>query len=143
MIYNLISGIEQAIRREFPESTYRIYTENTEQGMEKPCFFILCMKQSSNAKLGRRFMLNTSFDVQYFTSIGNNECWEAAEKLRSLLGEITVDGCLVRGSNLNFGVESGVVRFFIDYNLPMMQEQEAVEFMEEVTVYGKASEREN
>lgn len=142
MINNLISGIGQAIRSDFPEEAYRIYTEKIEQGLEKPCFFILCANQRYDAKLGSRFMLNTSFDVQYFSSLGNNDCWEVAEKLRGFLEEITVDGSLVQGTSINYRVENGVLHFLIDYNIPMMHEKDAVEFMEEVTVYGKkANER--
>lgn len=138
MISKLMTGIEHAIREEFPETTYKIYTETTEY--DSPCFFILCISQSRNAKLGDRFMLNTSFEVQYFSGRGNNECWEVAEKLRELLDVISLGEDLVQGRNGNYRVDSGVLHFVMDYNLPMMREQDAVDFMEEVTVYGKARE---
>lgn len=139
MISKLMTGIEQAIRTEFPETTYKIYTEATE--VVSPCFFILCVSQSRNAKLGDRFILNTTFEVQYSSGRGNNECWEVAEKLRELLDVISLGGDLVQGRNGNYRVDSGVLHFVIDYNIPMMREQDVVDFMEEVTVYGKASER--
>lgn len=73
MVNKLITGIGQAIRREFPETTYKIYTEKTEQDLKRPCFFILCVNQRREAKLNERFRLNSSFDVQYFPYVGNVE----------------------------------------------------------------------
>ncbi|WMI82025.1 phage tail terminator family protein [Anaerotignum sp. MB30-C6] len=139
MINNLITGITQAIRREFPEPYFGIYTEKTDQLMQKPCFFILCVNLSHKAKLGNRFIFKSSFDVQYFSEVGNNECWEVAEKLRGLLEEIGVDGHLVQGSSINYRVESGMLHFLIDYNVPMVHGNNAVEFMERVKVFGKTS----
>lgn len=135
MISKLMTGIEQAIRKEFPETTYKIFTEATER--VSPCFFILCVSQSRNAKLGDRFILNTSFEVQYFSGSGNNECWGVAEKLRELLDVISLEEDLVQGRNGNYRVDNGVLHFVMDYNIPMMRRQDAVDFMEEVTVYGK------
>ncbi len=137
MINDLMTGISQAIRREFPETTHSIYTEETEQVMQIPYFFILCVSQSHNAKLDNRFFLDSSFDVQYYPKVGCNECWEVAEQLRGLLEEVLVDGSLVRGNNMSYKVENGVLHFVIDYNLPMIYEKEAVELMGGVTIYGK------
>jgi hypothetical protein len=143
MIHDLITGITEAIRSEFAEETYCVYTESPEEGAQVPYFYILCVNQSHNAKLGGRFTLNSSFDVAYFPSVGNNECWEVAEKLRALLDQITVGGDLIQGTSINYGVDSGVLHFLINYNLPMVYKEDTVEFMEEVTVNGKVSETGN
>lgn len=137
MVDKLITGIAQAIRGGFPEESYLIYTEKTEQGIQEPCFFILCVTQDHTAKLGGRFWLNTSFDVHYFPEVGNDESWKVAETLRELLEWIMVDGNLIRGTSINYRVEDEVFHFFIDYNLPMTHSKDAVEFMEEVKIHGK------
>lgn len=137
MINDLMTGISQAIRRKFPETTHSIYTEGTEEVMQVPYFYILCVSQSHKAKLDNRFSLDSSFAIQYFPKAGSNECWEVAEQLCGLLEEIFVDGSLVRGSNMGHKVENGALHFLIDYNLPMMYEKEAVELMGEVTIYEK------
>ena len=42
MINEIIDGISVAINTEFGDD-YEIYTESIEQGLEEPCFSILCL----------------------------------------------------------------------------------------------------
>ena len=139
MVNKLIAGIAEAIRKGFPTATHKIYTEKTEQGIQKPCFFILCVSQWHDAKLRDRFRLDASFDIHYFPKLGNAENWDTAETLRSFLEWITIDGNLIRGSSINYKIEDGILHFFIDYNLNMTQKAGTYEYMEEVKVYGKVS----
>lgn len=139
MVNKLITGIAEAIRKEFPVVTYKIYTEKTEQGIQKPCFFILCVSQWHDAKLRDRFRLDASFDIHYFPQTGNAENWDTAETLQSLLEWITIDSNLIRGSSINYKIEDGILHFFIDYNLNMRHKGETYEYMEEVKVNGKIS----
>lgn len=137
MVGDLITGIAQGIRAIFPEEPYKIYTERTEQGINEPCFFILCITQSHDSELGDRFMLNISFDIHYFPKNGNKECWEVADALRGILEWITVGEDLIRGINMNQRVENGVLHSFVDYNLHMTHKKIPDVYMGEVNVYGK------
>lgn len=141
MVNKLITGIGQAIRREFPETTYKIYTEKIEQDLKRPCFFILCVNQWHEAKLNDRFHLNSSFDVHYFPNVGNAEGWETAEKLWSILEWITLQDVLIRGSSMNYKIEDGILHFFVDYNVSMDRKKEPNVFMEEVKVNGEISKK--
>jgi hypothetical protein len=140
VVNKLITGIAQAIRKEFPATTYKVYTEKTEQGIRKPCFFILCVTQNHEARLKDRFRLESTFDIHYFPKNGNAEGWEVAEKLRMILEWITLDGDFLLGSNMNYKMEDGVLHFFVDYTLNMVHKKEPYDFMEEVKVYGKIRE---
>ncbi|WP_313524824.1 phage tail terminator family protein [Anaerotignum sp.] len=141
MVNKLITGIGQAIRREFPETTYKIYTEKTEQDLKRPCFFILCVNQRREAKLNERFRLNSSFDIQYFPYVGNVEGGETAGKLWLVLEWVTIDDALIRGSSMNYKIEDGILHFFVDYNVSMDRKKEPNVFMEEVKVNGEISKK--
>ena len=49
MVNQLIMAIARAIRKEFQQE--KIFTDSVEQGIETPCFFILCISQKEFAKL--------------------------------------------------------------------------------------------
>ena len=42
MINSIIEGISASLNAEFGDD-YTIYTENVEQGLKEPCFFISCI----------------------------------------------------------------------------------------------------
>ena len=143
MVNKLITGIAEAIRKEFPVSTHKIYTEKTEQGTKEPCFFILCITQWHDPKLKDRFRLNTSFDIHYFPKAGNAEGWEVAERLRLLLEWVAIDDALIRGTSINYKMEDGTLHFFVDYNFNMDTKKEPYAYMEEVKVNGKIAKAGN
>lgn len=141
MVNKIILGIANGIRKVYPEAEYEVYTEGVEQGIEEPCFFILCITQNHEGRLQHNFDLYNSFDVHYYPKKGNGECWEVAEKLRSLLKYINVDGELIRGSKINCRIEDGVLHFFVDYNLRMKCIKISEEHMERVKVHGEIGAR--
>ena len=69
MLNKIITGISQALDAEFnseENEEYTIYTEDVEQGLEEPCFFIFSLKPSSKQLVGNRYDRKYPFDIHYF-----------------------------------------------------------------------------
>lgn len=136
MINDIISGITNGIYQEFG-SGYKIYTENIEQGLTEPCFFIAVLEAQQTRIIGNRYMLTAVLDVHYFpaTKAKNKEMQEAAQRLHSILQRITLlDGDMLNGFDLNWETVEDVLHFFVSYKPTVKYQQAAEEAMAEVTV---------
>lgn len=134
MLNKIITGISQALDSEFNAdgNEYTIYTENVEQGLETPCFFIFKLKPSSKQLVGNRYDRKYPFDVHYFPKDKENinyEINEVTERLYSALEYITVDENLVRGTNMNAEVVDDVLHFFINFNMIVKKETDPIDTM--------------
>lgn len=133
MLNKIITGISQKLDEEFnteENQEYTIYTEDVEQGLEEPCFFIFSLKPSSKQLVGNRYERQYPFDIHYFpkNEDSNNEINEVTERLFAALEYIEVDG-LARGTNVNAEIVDDVLHFFVDFNMIVRKEVEPVETM--------------
>ncbi|HGT0002582.1 TPA: DUF6838 family protein [Clostridioides difficile] len=117
MLNNIIDGISVKLDKSFGEK-YTIYSEDVEQGINEPCFFIVTLNPSKTPYPSGRELKKNSFDVHYFphSEDKNFEINEIAEMLLEELEYIEIDGDLVRGTNMNFEIIDNVLHFFVDYN---------------------------
>ena len=127
MLNKIITGISQALDSEFNNKTeeYTLYTENIEQGLETPCFFIFKLKPSSKQLVGNRYEKKYPFDIHYFPKDEENinyEINEVTERLYSALEYITVGGDLVRGTSMNDETIDNVLHFFVNFNMIVKKE---------------------
>ena len=135
MLNKIITGISQALDAEFnseENEEYTIYTEDVEQGLEEPCFFIFSLKPSSKQLVGNRYDRKYPFDIHYFPKDEeniNNEINEVTERLFTALEYITVDNNLVRGTNMNVEIVDNVLHFFVDFNMIVRTESKEIEPM--------------
>lgn len=122
MINKIIDGISGAINTEFGNA-YDIYTESIKQGLQEPCFSILCLNPTNDQFLGKRYFRQNQFAIQYFPSTDekNAECNGVRERLFACLEVITVDGDLTRGVKMKGEVIDGVLNFFLNYDLFVYQ----------------------
>ena len=118
MINKIISGISVAINGEFGDE-YEIHKESAEQGLEEPCFSILCLNPAVEQFLGKRYFRTNQFCIHYFssTSEANAECYSVAERLFTALEYITVDGDICRGTAMHFEINDGVLSFFVNFDM--------------------------
>lgn len=130
MINKIIDGISVAINTRF-DDTYDIYTESVEQGLEEPCFLILCLNPTSKQFLGKRYFRTNQFCINYFPSSDEkrSECNEVMEQLLSALEYITVDGDLIRGTDMHCEVVDNVLNFFVNYDMFVYKDSEGAEVM--------------
>ena len=131
MINKIIDGISVAINAEFGDD-YEIYTESVEQGLNEPCFSILCLNPTNEQFLGRRYFRKNQFCIHYFpqSEEKNKEINEVRERLFECLELITVDGDLCRGTNMSSETSDGVLSFFVNYDMFMYKMQEGTPTME-------------
>lgn len=144
MLNKIITGISQALDAEFNSENeeYTIYTEDVEQGLEEPCFFVFSLKPSSKQLAGNRYERKYPFDIHYFpkSEDSNNEINEVTERLFTALEYISIDSGLIRGTSMNAEIVDNVLHFFINFNMIVKKEipkdpyMEELELMEEVKV---------
>lgn len=142
MVNKIITGISQKLDAIFNISSeeYTIYTENVEQDLKEPCFFIFCLKPDNSQLIGNRYKRNYPFDIQYLPKDSeniNSECNEVAEKLINELEYITVDGSLVRGTKMNGETVDNVLHFFVNYNMIVRKDIPKEETMGDLTITQK------
>lgn len=134
-----IIGIAQALRAGFGDGV-ACYEDLTEQGLEEPAFYILCINANHEQRLGNRYRRSQSYDIHYFP--GNHESGmaqetaEVAERLYESLEFITVNGVRIRGFHMRAQVIDGVLHFFVDYDLALVRQAEKEPYMEELRTKG-------
>lgn len=122
----IIEAIATALNGEFGEE-YTVYAEDVKQGLSEPCFFISCINPSDRQLMGNanrhflaaRYYRENRFCIQYFPLEENNgrqESYDKAERLFGCLEEITADGDIIRGTDMNFEYTDGILSFFVSYN---------------------------
>lgn len=113
MINEIISGISRAIYAEFGDG-YEIYKESIEQGLQEPCFSILCIAPSMKHFRGDRYRQQHEFCIHYFPSTKTyKECFQILERLIGALEYMTVDNDLIRGGDMRGEVVGDVLYFFL------------------------------
>ena len=134
MIIRIMEAICAALDAEFGEECPS-YIEETEQGLAGPCFFVQCLRTSSELVAGGRHQRRDRFCVRYYPPPGsvNRECCLAAERLNDCLECITVEG-LIRGSQMYGEIAGGVLNYFVNYEY-IVQKQEEAEAMDQIASY--------
>jgi hypothetical protein len=117
MIKSIVSALSEAIFNEFG-SDYEIYTENVEQGLQEPCFFISSLSQNSKQFFSERYKKTNLFTIQYFpsTSEKKSECYEVAERLTQIVEWLNVGDDLLRGTNIQTENTNGFLTLTVNYN---------------------------
>lgn len=125
MINKIIDGISEAINKEFGDG-YDIYTESIEQGLEEPCFSILCLNPTNEQFFGKRYFRQNQFVIQYFPSTDekNAECNAVRERLFDCLDIIIVNGDQTRGTKMKGEIVDGVLNFMLNFDMFVYKVQE-------------------
>lgn len=125
MINKIIDGISEAINKEFGDG-YDIYTESIEQGLEEPCFSILCLNPTNEQFFGKRYFRQNQFVIQYFPSTDekNTECNAVRERLFDCLDIIIVNGDQTRGTKMKGEIVDGVLNFMLNFDMFVYKVQE-------------------
>ena len=132
MVNSIIDGISIKLNTLFGDN-YEIYSENIEQGLKTPCFFILLLNPMSTLKLGNRQLREYNFDIHYFphSYSKNQEINEVIETLIDGLEYITLlNSDLIRGTDMHAEIIDDVLHFFINYKMYIRKEAPVEETME-------------
>lgn len=121
MVSMLLSGITVKLDELFNSGgdKYKIYTNNVEQGLESPAFFVSVIQSEVTPLLGRRCKCSASMDIKYFPESDFEKTDELLEVGDTLIHNMRfielLDGSKVQGINRYYEVVDGVLHFFIDY----------------------------
>lgn len=118
MVNEIINGIVTAIYNVFGDD-YEIYTENIEQGLREPCFYIECIKQNSDLFRNDIYFSVYDFVLQYFPSTDkkNYECNQVFSKIFSCLELIEVGDNLIRCRNINASINDDILTISFDIEI--------------------------
>ncbi|MCM1234109.1 MAG: hypothetical protein NC489_28740, partial [Ruminococcus flavefaciens] len=85
--------------------------------------------------IGTRRLQKNSFVIQYFPEPEKDrkgECYSVGEKMFECLEVIRVDGFFLRGTEMKFEFEDGILHFFVDYNVftRKVEQKETMEILQ-------------
>ena len=74
MINDIINALNRAINKylNVNGNKYTIYTENVEQGLNRPCFFIYCKDYKDERYRGNRYKVNADIVIEYLPAEEEN-----------------------------------------------------------------------
>lgn len=126
-VRNITDGIVQALFDEFGEH-YTFYTEDIEQNLTAPAFFVTCVEPKAEQVFGSRYRRENLFNIVYFPKDenSNSEIYDVQERLFGALEYINVDGDLVRGTGCEMRVIDGVLNVTINYDAFVYKKNERV-----------------
>lgn len=115
MLNDVVTGISIRLHELFGD-THKIYTENVEQGLTAPCFFIKTLPTIHKPLLGKRSQRTYSFVISYFPKEGNEEMMKVSEQLLDGLEYITLlSGEMIRGRSMEAEIVDDVLHFSVNY----------------------------
>ena len=134
----IITGISQKLFETFGLD-YKIYTENVEQFLNPPCFYVELLQSSMQQIVSRRYRLENLFDIHFFTNENEpkNDFRRVADILYDALEYIIVDNDLVRGLGMHYEIVDDVLHFFVSYNLILIKTIEPEDKMETLKTRGE------
>lgn len=134
----IITGISQKLFETFGLD-YKIYTENVEQFLNPPCFYVELLQSSMQQIVSRRYRLENLFDIHFFTNENEpkNDFRRVADVLYDALEYISVDNDLVRGLGMHYEIVDDVLHFFVSYNLILIKTLEPEDKMETLKTRGE------
>ncbi|MCI8363397.1 MAG: hypothetical protein HFG34_00355 [Eubacterium sp.] len=118
MVNKILDGITNALYEEFG-SKFFIYTEDRQQGVQEPCFFVSCISNTDERWFGNRRKLENRFAVQYLpgTDEPKRECNEIGSRIMSVLEYIkNATGDLMEGTKFSSELTNGFLTVFVNYD---------------------------
>lgn len=117
MLNDVVNGISIKLNSIFGDG-YAIYTEDVEQGLTEPCFFIKPLTVINKPLLGKRKQRTYPFDIAYFPLVGNEEMMKVSEQMLDGLEYITlINGDVLRGTSLEAEIVDDVLHVSVNYNV--------------------------
>lgn len=126
MLNEIVKGVARRLNAVFGKG-YEIYQNRVEQGFSEPCFFIGVLQPEQRPLLGCQARRFNPLVLQYFPRMAgdNAEMLAVAEKLLEDLAFIQLlNGDWLRGTNMRYEIQNGILHFFVNYNLTVKWPQQ-------------------
>lgn len=119
MVNQIYTAIAKKLEELFDEPL--IYFNQLPQTFSGPCFWVRLLKTEQNQLLYNRYKVNLDFDIMMYPSNDEEFTGElnsaGADLLHGIEYIVTEDGNYLRGTNISYEVQDGVLHFFISYIL--------------------------
>ena len=132
MEIDIVTGISQKLDDVFG-SSYAIYTDEKKQDFKEPCFFIMDLTAEQKQIINIRYFRQYRFDVQYFPqskNTANTECRNIKDALFMAMEYINLGGSLIRAAKMRAEIQDNVLHFFVDYDVFVIRQLEAIPKMQ-------------
>ena len=146
VIDEVVLGIAAKIKEIYKgKEKYPIYTDRTEQGEERPCFFIKDLTGDENREIGLHnsfYKRTLNIVIIFFSENGETELInDVKDNLYELEYIELSDKSLIRAMKLHHKVEDGVLQFFIDYKLFIEKNPSTEVEMNDYSLSGEVKKR--
>lgn len=141
MLNEILDGVTRQIDQLFGDD-YEIYTDDVQQGLKEPCFFVQFLEPSEKQMIGPRYFRQTTVCIQYFPGKIQETLREmdrVSDRLFDGMEYISMeDGSLLRGTGMSArpDMEQKVLTFLVSYNMYVIKQKPKEEAMESIIVKG-------
>lgn len=120
MTNDIIDGISIKLNEVFGDD-YAIYSENVEQGLEEPCFFIQHITNTDSPFVGNRKNRRVNFDIHYFGK-SREDMQAVGDTMLDELEYITLlNGDILRGIDRSYQIIDDVLHFSVTYPVVLIK----------------------
>lgn len=129
MVNDIVFGIAKTLDSNFADVP--IYTDNVEQGLEMPCFFIMPITSDESPLLNIRAMRHVAFDIHYLSNSGRVQLENIASQLYGIFRKVKInDKTSLAGLNLNHQIIDDTLHFFVEFKFTVWYEGESVQMQQ-------------
>lgn len=139
MIQEIKNGIAEKL---YDAYEYGIFFDELEQGFTAPCFWVVNTSVIHTHVVNRRYMQVNNFDIHYFPEnpADTSELEAVAEVLTFALEYINAGDGQLRGENMSYEIQDGVLHFNVTYRNWIWKLKEEVPKMQTLTQIQKVKE---
>lgn len=136
MINDVIDAITQALHSIFGDD-YRYYKEEINQNTEYPCFVVQTLEPMYRSTSLYRYIVTIPLIIYHFGQkndpLNHQKCYDIATTLYKHLEYLPLDeDNLIRGYNISWEINEGVLQFYITYRIIMINDQSELTKMEDI-----------
>lgn len=128
MIDEIMNAIARKLYSLFGDG-YEIYKNSIEQDLQEPCFLISLVSADKKPMMGTGSFRILPFDILFFPSRGETQCYEVTEILMDELEYIDVKGDVMAGTKMRSEIVDDTLHFFVNYDFTIFRKKEET-FME-------------
>lgn len=142
MIDKIIDNISKKLFETFGDK-YTIYTENVEQGLKEPCFFIDIGELEEKQLMNNRYQVNIPVIVQYLSNSKKKkqDCYTKFDELTNALEIITIEDYPIRGKDISSDYSGGILTFSINYEIFVLKTKEPINKLKNYNLNSGVKER--
>jgi len=132
---DIIDGVSVKLNELFGDG-YKIYTNNVEQGLEMPCFFIKTLPSNKKKLIGNRYENELNLVIHTMLEEKLEELNNISDKLYELEYITLLNHDMLKGYNMKTEISDDVLLFFITYKYFTYKEIQKKNEMEDINIQG-------